>query len=258
MKEKIPEMLAQEIRMQRIKGAQFAGYQAGEKVFQFDEVYDDQCIYRIYSMTKPVTAIAITILIERGLLSREDNVSNYLPEYGRLKISRSEGLQSSFTPLKISHLLNMTSGIVYPGEDSEGLQMQELFDGIRQQQQAGCGPVTREVVKEISKIPLAFEPGRAWRYGFSADVLGAVIETVAGCSLSEFFEREIFAPLEMEDTGFYVPERKQERFITLYKAGESGLEVDDSRHLGLTECLVPPAFESGGAWTYVNTLDTKS
>jgi len=151
-------------------------------------------------------------------------------------------------PILVKHLLSMTSGLVYPDPDPSGLAMEEVFVDIHQAIKEGNDYSTREVVKKIAKAPLDFEPGTSWRYGLSVDVLGAIIEVVSEMKLSEFLKKEIFDPLEMKDTAFYVPEEKQNRFAQLYKRTEKGtLEIDSDRHLGLTLCLEPPAYEAAGA-----------
>jgi CubicO group peptidase (beta-lactamase class C family) len=102
------------------------------------------------------------------------------------------------------------------------------------------------VARQIARCPLAFEPGAHWRYGLEADVLGAVIEAASGRTLGAFLRKELFGPLGMEDTDFYVPEGKRDRLADLYRRVGGRLEIDPDRHIGLTMCLAPPAFESGG------------
>jgi len=208
-------------------------------------------ILRLYSMSKPVTAVAAMVLVERGLLREDDPVAKYLPEY---ESARAIGSAEAGRPMTVRDLLNMTSGLVYPGEDEAGLAMQALFDELHADIAHGAGWPLREVARRVAARPLAFEPGKRWRYGLSADVLGAVIEVASGRALSGFLEDEIFSPLGMSDTGFYVPEEKRGRFAQLYRRAGGGLEVDPDRHLGLTLCHEPPAFESGGAGL-ISTFD---
>lgn len=116
---------------------------------------------------------------------------------------------------------------------------------------------TREFALEMGSVPLAFDPGEKWMYGASADVMGAVIEAVSGMKLSEFLAQEIFEPLGMKDTGFYVPENKMERFAARYNMTEKGNEPYFGHDLCLTDYTVPPTFESGGAGL-VSTIEDYS
>ena len=121
----------------------------------------------------------------------------------------------------VNDLLNMTSGLVYPDEGTEaGRAADKVF-------QEACGRLhsenpmtTRELADRLSTRPLAFEPGSSWAYGTSADILGAVIEVVSGKRLSEFMREEIFEPLGMKDTAFWVPKEKQSRFAKVYETVE--------------------------------------
>ena len=115
--------------------------------------------------------------------------------------------------IRISDLLTMTSGLVYPDCDEAGSRMQEIFDDIHRKIQNGTPYRTRQIMQKIAESPLAFQPGKRWRYGLSTDVLGGVIEVIAGVTLREFYHKEIFEPLKMTDTDFYVP---TENRITSY------------------------------------------
>jgi CubicO group peptidase (beta-lactamase class C family) len=154
----------------------------------------------------------------------------------------------------------MTSGIAYPDESFEaGILMDKLYKDIRKKLESGCPTSTIDYCNEIGKIPLAFQPGEAWLYGASADILGAVVEIVSGKKFSEFLKEEIFLPLGMVDTDFYVPAEKQHRFAQIYdfNAEQGSLKPFLDNHLGLNNYLTPPAFESAGAGL-VSTIDDYS
>lgn len=262
-KEKIAAILNTEIAKEKITGAQIGCYLHGREIYRDTFGFADRergilvkndTIYRMYSMTKPVTAVAAMILKERGLLDFEQKVEEFLPEFGGMSVVRADGKMEQAQSMKISNLLQMTSGLVYPDSDIAGNHMEQVFDEIKKWQQDKRPFSTRETVQKIASCPLAFQPGERWRYGLSADIMGAVIEVVSGEKLSHFYEKEIFGPLQMKDTGFYVPDEKQDRFAQLYKPMDEGLAIDYNRHLGLTLCLEPPAFESGGAGL-VSTMD---
>ncbi|MCC8102735.1 MAG: beta-lactamase family protein [Clostridiales bacterium] len=276
-------ILQEEIASGGVPGASFAVQYHGQTVMRRHINYKPDAIFRVYSMSKPITAVAAHILWERGQLDWLTPLSYYLPEFAHMKVLTDSGLEEANRPIFLLDLLRMTSGIVYPDSDLPGQPMQALFDRIQKEIANGKQTSTQELCRLIAQQPLAFHPGERWRYGLSCDVMGAVIEKVADQPLSAFMEKEIFEPLGMSDTGFYVPEEKQSRFTTLYEVktdaqtetdaaakpnaadgpvsqamaeGSSPLRYKEatSRHLCLTECLTPPAFASGGAGI-VSTLD---
>lgn len=217
-------------------------------------------IFRLYSMTKPVTAAAAMILMERGLLDLYEPVSSFLPAFGEKKGRRA----SSGAPdreIMVLDLLRMTSGLVYPDPETEagkaaGLVFQEAMDRLYTNQPMCTG----ELCEKLAEGPLAFEPGNSWRYGTSADVLGAVVEVVSGKRFSEFLREEIFVPLEMRDTDFWVPEEKRNRLAAAYETQQSGKNMGSmipytGNYLAIrNDMAVPPEYESGGAGL-VSTLD---
>lgn len=231
-----------------------------KKEIAFDKVYGlsdmeearlvtHDTIFRLHSMTKPITAVAAMILYERGLLNLFSPVSDYLEGFKDQKVYTEYGLVDVKRPATIQDLLNMTSGVLYPDETDAGKLMGSLYNEI-------CGayhndnPIsTLEFCSRMGQIPLAFQPGESWGYGASADVLGAVIEVISGKKYSSFLQDEIFSPLGMKDTGFYVPEDKHSRFAKIYeyKADRKKLELYNDDFLALFDYLAPPTFESGGA-----------
>ena len=213
-------------------------------------------IIRLYSMTKPITAAATMILVERGELDLWDPVSKYLPCFKDQKVwSDTEGELPLERENTIYDLLNMTSGIIYPDENCEpGRRMKKIVDDFVERRKQGEWIDTLEYAKAIASVPLCFQPGATWMYGFSADILGAVIEVVSGKKFSEFLQEELFEPLEMVDTGFFVPKEKAHRWAQYYDwDGEGGFVPHEGNHLG-EYCGEDVAFESGGAGL-VSTLD---
>ncbi|MDU7710441.1 MAG: serine hydrolase domain-containing protein [Clostridium sp.] len=253
---RLRSLMEEEIKKEHFAGALIGYYEKGREVFLDTYGMADReearpvrrdTIFRLYSMSKPVAAVAVMILAERGLLDLDAPVCRYLPEYERMYVL---GDETPYT-ITVRQLLNMTAGIVYPDEDAAGQEMTGLFEDIHAHIRDGAGYSTREVVKKIAEKPLANVPGSAWRYGLCADVLGAVIEVVSGMTLGAFYKKEIFEPLGMADTGFYVPREKWGRLAQLYRQEETEngvkLAVEEERTLGLTKCLEQPAFESAGA-----------
>ena len=252
-------------------------------------------IFRIFSMSKPITCAAAMQLMERGILDLYDPVSKYLPGFLAQQVLQEDG---SVTPVSrevtIRDLLNMTSGLSYPDNCTPvGKMVDSLFYDMMAAQDAGCGYTTVELANRLGKLPLCHEPGAKFQYSTSADVLGAVIEVAAGKRLSDYLKEEIFLPLEMYDTDFYVPDDKKHRFTQLYRCFEQeiditpsidGTEVDSStkgvvgaiassdmtsslkqmeirpelcKNLGMEGYDYRPNFESGGAGL-VSTIDDYS
>jgi len=178
----------------------------------------DDCIVRVYSMTKPVTSVALMMLYERGLVLLEDPVSRYLPAFAQPRVftggdpMRYETREAA-REMTVQDVLTHTSGLTY------GFQHQHPVDGIYRQHGLGdFTPSTRSLAEEmelLGSLPLQFDPGTQWCYSMSTDVCGAIVEVVSGVPLDEFFEREIFGPLGMVDTSFWVDgEERCARFTT--------------------------------------------
>lgn len=255
-------LLEEEREKNRIPGAQIGIYKGDETLYEKEYGYQKDSIYRMYSMTKPVTAVAAMIMYQRGKLDLLSPISEYLPEYRDMTVLTETGSKNAKRQIQIWDLLNMTSGIVYPDEDLAGREMEQKIAKVQERVDTPEAFTTRQVAKMIAEAPLAAEPGDRWRYGLSADVLGAVIEYIDGRNLSQFYQEEIFEPLGMEDTSFWVPQEKRSRLVKLFYQEEEGermvLREDESRHLGLGHGLVPPAFVSGGAGLYSTRRDYKN
>lgn len=210
----------------------------------------DDTIFRMFSMTKPITATAIMILFERGKIDLYDPVSMYLEGFKNQKVIKDGKLSDVNREMTIKDLLNMTSGLSYADDSTEcGKCMSQLFDDVKRKLEEGSPINTLDFCNAIGKVPLAFQPGDQWLYGTSADILGAIVEVVSKKKFSEFLSEEIFKPLDMKDTAFYVPEEKRPRFAQIYKYNEEEKRLypylEDA--LGLDGYKVSTAFESGGA-----------
>ncbi len=216
-------------------------------------------IFRCYSMTKPVTSVAVMMLVEAGKLSLSDAVSIYLPGFRNQKVLAENGLVPVERDVTIQDLMDMTAGVVYPDASfPAGAVMQEMIDEYYRKIFEEDKPTsTYDLANLIGEQPLAFQPGTQWNYSFCADVLGAVVEVVSGKTYGEYLREAIFEPLGMVDTDFYVPEEKQDRFCQNYQymPETKTLEPCTWQHLGLSYFhLKKPAFESGGAGL-VSTID---
>jgi len=180
----------------------------------------EDALFRIYSMTKPITSVAVMLLQEEGRLLLNDPVANYLPEFGRLRVYRIGGSTrwevEAAGSMTIRHLLTHTSGLAYPDPEWSGVSNIYADAGIWN---AGS---LEEFASRIASLPLAAQPGTAWNYGVSMDVLGRLIEVVSGVSFDRFLHDRIFQPLRMENTAFWVPPDKRSRLASIYEATTQG------------------------------------
>ncbi len=167
----------------------------------------EDTLFRIYSMTKPVTAVALMMLYEEGAFQLSDPVSKFLPQFKNMKVWKEDHLEDAQREITMHHLLTHTSGLSYGvGEGEVGRAYQEA-DWLHARD-------LDEFIEKVAKLPLVHEPGERWTYGISYDVLGAVAEKISGQNYAEFLKARIFNPLEMNDTFFYVPDDKMGRFPT--------------------------------------------
>lgn len=183
-------------------------------------------IFRMYSMTKPVTGVAVLILYEEGRLFLSDSVSKYIPELGKMKVAIVEkdpqtGKKKYSTvpaerDMTIRDLLRHTSGLDYRGpEDAEGW----IYERTRT---VSTDQTLAEMIRKIGQAPLVHQPGTVWEYGLSMDVLARVVEVVSGQPYDRFLNERIFKPLGMADTGYHVPAEKLSRLAKLYAPAEAG------------------------------------
>jgi len=212
-------------------------------------------ICRIYSMSKTITAAAAMLLVERGILDLGQSVGDYIDSFKNLEIWENGKKVPTYKWMVIKDLLSMTSGLSYGGEDPAGQEVWRILEEMDAKLYTDEALTTMEIAEKIGNCGLSFKPGSKWMYGTSADILGAVIEKVSGMRFGDFLKKEIFEPLGMKDTGFYVPEDKRDRLADVYETTPEGITLCRTNHLGIKYTLdAPPAFESGGAGL-VSTLD---
>jgi CubicO group peptidase (beta-lactamase class C family) len=179
-------------------------------------------IFRICSMTKPLTSVAVMMLYEEGRFMLNEPVSDFIPEFKDMKVldppypqdktSPPGALVDAKRPITIRHLLTHTSGLTYGG-DRLGKKYREAGIGTGLLQKEGT---IGDGVKKLASLPLLFQPGDAWEYSLSDDVLGYLVEVVSGMPLDKFFQERIFKPLRMTDTCFFLPDEKLSRLATAY------------------------------------------
>ena len=197
-------------------------------------------IFRIYSMTKPVTSVAVMMLVEEGKVALDDPVSKFVPEFADVKVLAGDGERvAADRPMTVQHLLTHTSGLTY------GFFGDSAVDRLYNQ----ANPLTlaedlEDFGRRVAALPLIASPGARWNYSVSTDILGRVVEVASGQAFDAFVEERILAPLGMDDTAFWVPEEKRGRFMANYARMGGGLVVADSPVDG--QYTRPPAFPSGG------------
>ncbi|CAG9164827.1 serine hydrolase domain-containing protein [Cupriavidus pinatubonensis] len=214
----------------------------------------EDSIFRIYSMTKPVTSVAVMMLVEQCKIALDDPVSKYIPAWEKLGVHAGGFMESFQTkptarPMLVVDLLRHTSGLTY------GFQQNTNVDAAYRKLKLGelaTEGTLDEMIDKLATLPLEFSPGEAWNYSVSTDVLGYLVGKVSGIPFETFLKERIFEPLGMVDTGFHVPEDKVARFCACYAIGVLGSKVisnkgpmlqDDPR---ASPYLKPPSFISGG------------
>ncbi len=212
----------------------------------------DDAIFRIASMTKPVTSVAIMLLYEEGHFHLNMPVAQFIPAFKNAKVYVREterGLE--LAPLQeditFRHLFTHTSGLSY-GFDSQDPVDRLYQAATRRMEATNVLTTNKRLVDELTSLPLAFQPGTQWRYSLSIDVLGYLIEVMSGMPLDIFLEERLFKPLGMLDTRFYVPPEQADRLATLYCRAESGsgLQRMDQSPPPSQPVFEPPTWISGG------------
>ena len=212
-------------------------------------------IFRMYSNTKIVTSVAAMVLFEEGRFALDDAVAEHLPEFADMNVLREdassvEDVEPARSPMLMRHLLSHSSGLSYGF-----IEPQSVIDQSYAAAGLGAAPqasVTLEgLCTVLAGLPLAYHPGTHWRYSFATDVTARVVEVLSGQRFDEFLADQVFAPLGMVDTDFWVPESKRDRFVTMYapenvfKPMQGGLVKSDDPLDG--SYTVRPIMLSGGA-----------
>jgi CubicO group peptidase (beta-lactamase class C family) len=206
-------------------------------------------IFRIYSMTKPLTSVAVMMLWEDGRLQLTDPVSKFIPSFADLKVfkrgsSTAPVFEGLTEPMRVWHLLTHTSGLTY------GFLMSHVVDEMYRK--AGFewgmpkGKNLAEVCDLLAELPLLFQPGSEWNYGVSTDVLGRVVEVASGMPLDEFIDQRICTPLGMDDTSFFAPADKADRVARLYAQNPSTKSAMPLKAAASAAFATPDCLMGGG------------
>lgn len=180
-------------------------------------------IFRIYSMTKPVVSVAIMQLVEQDKIQLETPITQYIPEFKKLKVYVDGQYVVPREPITLKHLLTHTAGFSYGWTDHPVDLAYKEIDLLRNNLKG-----SDDFINKVSKAPLIYHPGEKWHYSIATDLIGVLIERISGMSLEGYLKTNLFDPLGMNDTGFSVPQSKKERFSTNYRNVEDQLEVQDN------------------------------
>jgi CubicO group peptidase (beta-lactamase class C family) len=239
----------------RFPGTQLLVYRRGKVVHSavqgFADVerkapIKDDTIFRIYSMTKPITSIAFMMLFEEGRVALDEPVHKYIPEWKDLGVFQAGTAPAFLTrppsrPMLIVDLLRHTSGLTY------GFQQRSNVDAAYREMKIGevekAGTLD-SMISDLAKIPLEFSPGEAWNYSVATDVIGYLIGKISGKPFEQFLKERIFDPLGMNDTDFFVPAAKAHRLAACYSAEKGGITLQDDPTT--SSFLAPPSLISGG------------
>lgn len=257
LQEKITDILVSSVENLDCAGVNVLVRRHGEEVLYTQAGFADiasrrhvqrDSIFRLFSQSKPVTAAAAMILIDRGVIDPMDPVERYIPSFANPKVIADDGtLTPARRSIRVMDLLGMTSGITYPDDTAAGLGTAKVTNENHALIRQGGGMSTMEFISRLGEQPLAFHPGESWRYGYSADVLGAVVEAASGKSFGEFLKDELFDPLGMKDTAFWVAPEKQNRLVTAYVTDHKSFTPWEDLNLCMGVYDRAPGFESGGA-----------
>ncbi len=223
----------------------------------------DDTIFRIYSMTKPITSVALMLLYERGYFQLNDPVHRFVPEWRDQRVwVNGEGptMQTSKPrrPVSMRDMLCHSGGLTYGAalaalgalDSGHPVDKEYARIGVRR----GDGEDLKAFVQKLAQVPLRYEPGERWMYSLSTDVCGALVEIISGKRFDKFLADEIFGPLNMKDTAFHVPREKQDRFAANYRRGpDKKLQLMDDPEK--SAYLKEPTFFSGGGGLASTTAD---
>ncbi len=212
----------------------------------------DDTIYRIYSMTKPITSVALMTLYEQGYFQLNDPVSRYVPSWKNHRVWVSgEGAdmvtEAPNRPISFRDVLSHSAGLTYGGGlPGVGIQhpIDKIYRGLKIRS-AGSADTMIEFMDKLAQVPLRYHPGEAWMYSLATDVCGALVEIISGKPFARYLDEVIFGPLGMKDTAFQVAPDKQDRFAANYQRGpDKGLKLIDDP--ATSAFIAEPGFKSGG------------
>ena len=221
----------------------------------------DDAIFRIYSMTKPITSIALMTLYEKGYFQLNDPVSRFVPSWKNHRVwvsGEGEGMvtEAPKRPVTFKDVLSHTGGFTYggglPGVGDQH-PVDKIYRGLKIRS-AGSGDSMMAFLDKLGQVPLLYQPGERWMYSLATDICGALVEVVSGKPFAQYLQDEIFGPLGMKDTSFFVSPDKIDRFCANYQRGpDKKLKVIDDP--ATSAFASEPGFKSGGGGLTGTTAD---
>ncbi len=228
----------------------------GYRDLEAGDAMSEDDIFRIYSMTKPITGVAMMMLYEEGKFRLSDPVEKYIPEFKDLQVATGVDAAGNLLtepadhPMTIRELMSHTGGLTYgvfsPSAVDDRYNELNILDPDQ---------TLQEFIDKLASVPLRQQPGTLWHYSVSVDVQGYLVEKLSGQKFSDFLEERLFEPLGMTDTDFYVPPEKVERFAQVYGYGPDGKLTPQEGFGGANNYLVDQAFESGGGGLVGTAMD---
>jgi CubicO group peptidase (beta-lactamase class C family) len=211
-------------------------------------------IFRAYSMTKPITGVAMMQLYEQGKWLPSDPISKLIPEFAHLKVFKGVDAAGNIIVEEPSHaptmqeLMTHTAGFTYGFFGNTEVDKNYQKAGVMQSK------TLQEMIDKLAKIPLLYQPGTRWSYSLSMDVQGYIIEKLSGQTLPDYMQEHIFRPLGMKDSGFFVPREKHDRLVTLYRGNDKGELTAAPSDFG-GDYSVQPTMPSGGGGSVTTAED---
>jgi CubicO group peptidase (beta-lactamase class C family) len=203
-------------------------------------------IFRAFSMTKPVTGVAMMILYEEGKWLPSDPISKYVPEFAHLRVIKGVDASGAMITEEPVHAPTMAELMTHTAGFTYGLFMPGPVDDAYKRTGVLQSKSLQEMIAKLAALPLAYQPGTRWNYSVSMDIQGYIIEKISGQTLPDFMREHIFQPLGMKDTGFFVPSEKAARFATLYRMNKQNVLEVDKGALGMDYSKQPTTPSGGG------------
>jgi CubicO group peptidase (beta-lactamase class C family) len=220
---------------------------AGKRDIATNAPMQKDSIFRIYSMSKPITGVAMMMLFEDGKWQLNDPVAKYIPEFAKLKVYGTDAnnnvvMKDQNHPVTMRELMSHSGGFTYGFFSNTAVDKLQLEADL-----LNPNNTLDEFIKRVAKLPLNAQPGSEWHYSISVDIQGYLVQKLSGMPFEEFLEKRIFKPLGMADTGFYVPKEKLNRFAEFYSYDKDGKMQVVGPKDGLNhDFSVKPALSSGG------------
>lgn len=244
----VDSLMQKAIDEQKVVGHSALVFQDGQEVYfnQWGQQNKERklpikrdSIFRIYSMSKPITSIAVMQLVEAGKIKLDDPISNYIPALGKVKVLEGDKVVDARREITPRDLLRHTSGLTYGFFGNTKVDQQYRKKGVLLTDEN-----VESMTEKLSKIPLLHQPGKRFHYSVSTDVLGRLVEVASGERFDDYLKKHIFDPLKMGDTFFTVPEKKQDRLAQIYNGEDGALQPNNP--LSSIRFLNENDFDSGG------------